>query len=377
MSVLRRESWLAWGAVVALLAYPAGAQVIGQQSGILGGEAGFLTPTASGTVTIDAMPYARTVTCGSYTLTGTAPGAGAVTWSASPSGDSGSCTGTSSWSCVVSIAPDATGEGVETITVSQSGAASGTVTIGFPVTAGLSSCFDVHNVDGSFNSTLANLDSVATWSDRGPAARNVTQGTGSAQPTFRTGIVAGNPVVRCDGGDSMVASAVADWIYLHSGSGATIDAVVNMFGSGLNTIVGTSSGGGTSRGILWRTNTTAAAGFFMNDGTTTRLNLVSTNNVFTVNTVNGHMATFASADTPDATAYINGTSVATGDAAAVSSLAPAAPLTICARGTGGASFMNGDIVAIRTYTASLTSTQRGINRAVDEWRLGGSFPVTP
>lgn len=376
MSTPLRTLWLAWGAVVALLAYPAGAQTIGQQNGIMGGDSGFLR-TSGPTVTIAAMPYTRTVTCGSYTLTGSASGAGAVSWSASPSGASGSCTGTTSWSCVVSVAPDATGEGVETITVLQSGGGSDTETIGFPVTAGLSSCFDAHNVDGSYNATLANADPVATWTNAGPAAKNITQGVALSQPSFRTSVVAGNPVVRCDGGDSMVAAAVADWIYLHSGAGAAIDAVVSMTNTGLNTIVGTSSGGGTSRGILWRTNTTAVANFFMNDGTATRLNLVSANNVFTANTVNGHLAMFSSADTPDATAYINGSSVATGDAAAVSTLDPAAPLTLCARGTGGASFMTGDIVVIRTYTTSLTSTQRGINQAVDQWRLGGSFPVTP
>ena len=46
-------------------------------------------------------------------------------------------------------------------------------------------------------------------------------------------------------------------------------------------------------------------------------------------------------------------------------------------GDGTASFLTGDIVVVRTYTATLTATQRAINKAVDEWRLGGSFPVTP
>jgi hypothetical protein len=49
MSALR-TAWLAWGAVVALLAYPAQAQIIGQQSGILGGDEGFFRPTGGGAV---------------------------------------------------------------------------------------------------------------------------------------------------------------------------------------------------------------------------------------------------------------------------------------------------------------------------------------
>ena len=134
MSAHLRAPWLAWGAVVALLAYPSHARILGQQTGIMGSDDGIWRPaTTAPTITIDALPYARTVTCSSYTLTGTAPGAGAVTWSASPSGASGACTGTTSWSCVVDVDPDATGEGVETITVAQSGATSATATIGFYV----------------------------------------------------------------------------------------------------------------------------------------------------------------------------------------------------------------------------------------------------
>jgi len=334
-------------------------------------------PSGGPALTIAAMPYTRTVTCGSYTLTGTASGAGAVSWSASPSGASGACTGTTSWSCVVAVAPDATGEGVETITVAQSGATSGTVDIGFPVTADLSSCFDSHNVDGSYNSTLANADPVATWSDEGPAAKDLAQGVGTAQPSFRTSVVGGSPVVRCDGGDAVGGSTAADWTYLHASGGSTVDAVVSMTNTGLNTIAATSTGSGTNRGMGWRTNTTAAANYYMSDGTSLRINATSSNNVFTANTFNGHLVTLRLLDTPDMTSYINGTSVVTGNAAAFTASDPANALHLCARGDGTASFMTGDVVVVRTYTRVLTSTERDINKAVDEWRLGATFPVTP
>jgi hypothetical protein len=330
---------------------------------------------SSSTVTIDAMPYARTVVCGEYIeVTGTASGGGAVTWSASPSGDSGSCTGTDSWACLVGVSPDDVGEGIETITVT-SGTATDAVTIGFYV-AGSHSCFLAQDIDGSYNATLANLDAVATWSNSGTSGLDVTQGTGTAQPTFRTNIVGGQPVVRCDGGDFVSAAAAADWTFLHNGTGSTMDAVVSMATTGLSPIAGTSTGAPTNRGIGWRTTTTAKAGYFLSNGTSLTINMSSADNVFTANTFNQHLVTSAVADTPDATGYINGTSVVTGSGA-VSASAAANPLRVCVRGDGTTSFMTGDVFALLIYQSALSSTQRGINKAVDEWALGGTLPVTP
>lgn len=331
-------------------------------------------PTA--TLTIDAMPYARTVTCGSYTLTGSASGAGAVSWSASPSGASGACTGTTSWSCVVSVAPDATGEGVETITVSQAGGGSDTETIGFPVTAGLSSCFDAHNVDGSHNSTLANADPVALWSDEGPAADDLSQGTGTAQPSFRTSIVGGNPVVRCDGGDSMVGAAAADWAYLHDGTGMSAGGVMSVVSTAaIQAYAATSNSAVIGMGL--RIDTSGAHRLYVHNGSALIINAASSTGVISSGVFFEATTTYDESDTPDQTQYINGSSVSSSNqTGAPSTSSPATPLTICQRGGGGQA-MTGDIVVVRTYTASLTSTQRDINRAVDEWRLGGSFPVTP
>ena len=71
-------------------------------------------------VTIDTQPFTRTVTCtGSYTLTGTATDVTSVAWAASPSGESGACTGTTSWSCAVAVSPDASGQGVETVSFAR------------------------------------------------------------------------------------------------------------------------------------------------------------------------------------------------------------------------------------------------------------------
>lgn len=342
---------------------------------------GIVSPTASApapTVTIGTMPYARTVSCGSYTLTGAATDVTSVAWAASPSGASGSCTGTTSWSCVVDVDPDATGEGVETITVTATGAGgtgTDTETIGFYVD-GEHSCFLAQSVDGSYNSTLANLDAVATWENLGSSALDVAQGTGTAQPTFRTNIVAGQPIVRCDGGDNLAGASAVGWAYLHDGSGSTVDSSVLMTNTGLNTIAATSTGAGTNRGFGWRTNTTALANYYMSDGTSLRINASSANNVFTANTFNQHTSTLASASTPDMTGYINGTSVVTGSAAAFSASDPSNALRICASGSG-ANLMTGDVWRVSLYPSELTSTQRGINKAVDEWALGAELPVSP
>jgi hypothetical protein len=362
---------------LALLVAPASfAQILGDQSGIMGGEAGFFRQTSAPPLAITALPYARTVTCtGAITLTGTATGAGAVSWAASPDGASGSCTGTTSWSCAVSVSPNAAGEGVETITVSQSGGGSASVDVGFYVT-GAHSCFLAQSVNGTYNSGLVDADAVGTWVNLGSSAKNVTQSTGSAQPSLRLSVVGGQPVVRCDGGDRLAAATAADWTFLHDGTGATIETISQSASSPAQTLVATSSGSPTSRGMIHRRQATFAAQFIMSDGTATMINATSANNVLVDGKFSLFTTTLASADTPDATGYANGASVLSGDAAAFSGLAPAVAVNICSSGAASV-FLTGDLFRVLFYASSLTSTQRGINVAVDEWALGGTLPVTP
>jgi hypothetical protein len=369
--------WLARGAVVALLAYPAAAQVIGQETAIMGGEAGFLRPSGPPipAVVIDAMPYTRTVTCSDYTLTGSAPGAGAVSWSASPSGDSGVCTGTTSWTCVVNVDPDASGEGVETITVAQSGAASDTETIGFYVD-GEHSCFLSQSINGTYNSGIADLDAVATWENLGSSALDVTQGTAGAQPTFRTGIVNGSPVVRCDGGDLVVAATAADWTFLHDGTGMTASAVMSVTSTAIiQAYAGTSNSAVIGMGL--RVDASGAHRLYVHNGASLIINAASSTGVILSGAFYGMVTTYDELDTPDQTQYVNGTSVSsTNQTGAPSGSNPANPLTICQRGGGGQP-VTGDVFRVLIYESALDATQRGINQAVDEWALGGTLPVTP
>lgn len=345
-----------------------------------------MVPPSGPTVTIAAMPYTRTVTCGSYTLTGTASGAGAVSWSASPSGASGACTGTTSWSCVVSVAPDATGEGVETITVSQSGGGSDAETIGFYVN-GSHSCFLSQSVDGSYNSTLANLDAVATWTNLGSSALDVTQATGTAQPTFRTSIVGGQPVVSCDGGDLVTAAAASDWTFVANGTTTTTEVVwqqTTASGS-FYAPIGTAPLASGGRGFALAMNDST-----VNEGHRT----------YTWNAANAITLTTSAADVlpdgalnlaamvieidaspgaPDLIQYTNGANTASSDQT-FSSSTPTTGLTICASNSGGTGTfpITGYVFRVAIYNGTaLDATQRGINQAVDEWALGGTLPVTP
>jgi hypothetical protein len=345
----------------------------------LGGDQGIYSPAFNSSgpaVVIDAMPYARTVTCSDYTLTGSAPGAGAVSWSASPSGDSGVCTGTTSWTCVVNVDPDASGEGVETITVAQSGAASDTETIGFYVD-GEHSCFLSQSVNGLYNSGLSNLDAVATWENLGSSALDVTQGTAGAQPTFRTSIVNGSPVVRCDGGDGLAAAAAADWTFLHDGNDNTIDSIALKSGTGgSSTIVANKTG---TDGILGTRHSMLHTNlrFYRNVGTgLSSSNAVSANNA-AGNDVFHSMVSWVDDDAgAGSDVFVSTDGVVVGAAGVVYSVLDASRLGVCFDGSG-ASALTGDLFRVLIYQSALDATQRGINKAVDEWALGGTLPVTP
>jgi hypothetical protein len=348
------------------------AQILGDQSGLLGGDAGFLRSSGP-SVTIDAMPFARTVTCSDYTLTGTAPGAGAVSWAASPSGASGACTGTTSWSCVVDVNPANVGEGVEVITVTQ-GALTDTETIGFYVD-GEHSCFLAQSYDGAYNAGKADLAAVATWVNLGSSALNVTQATGSAQPTYRTGIVNGQPMVRFDGTDRLTAALPADWIFLHDGTGATIDSISMTSVSQTGAIASTSATGFTT-GIRHRVNGSFIAQYSLLNGVAAG-SVASAASALTSGAFDALTSTASAADTPDLTLYINNVSVGTPvDAPSFPAGNPTTALSIGATGAG-ANPLTGDIFRVMAYVSSLSATQRGINLAVDEWALGGTLPVTP
>jgi len=334
---------------------------------------------------IASTPFARTVTCtGAITLTGTATGAGAVSWVASPDGASGVCTGTTSWSCAVAVSPNAAGEGVETITVSQAGGGSSTVDVGFYVT-GAHSCFLAQSFDGAYNAGKADLAAVGTWVNLGSSALNVTQATGSAQPSYRTAVVGGQPVVRCDGGDLVAASTAADWTFVANGTTTSTEILwsqgvaAGSFYSPIGTARLASAGRGFAiamndstvneghRTYTWNATTSitlsTSAADVMPDG---KFNLAS-------------MQIFIDAGGVDLTQYTNAVSTATSEQT-FSAVSSSSPLTICSSNSSGldAFPITGDVFRALIYNGTLLdTTQRGINLAVDEWALGAALPVTP
>lgn len=66
---------------------------------------------------------------------------------------------------------------------------------------------------------------VSSWTDSAVTGNAFTQATGSKQPTFKTGIIAGRPVVRFDGIDDGLASAAT--VDLSAATGITVFAVMS------------------------------------------------------------------------------------------------------------------------------------------------------
>ena len=216
---------------------------------------------------------------------------------------------------------------------------------------------------------------MATWENLGSSALDVTQGTAANQPTFKTSIVGGNPVVRCDGGDRLDAATASDWTFLHDGTGSSIGSVTSTSTSGFGTIAATSAGSGSSIGFGLRHATTFAVNYFQFISTTSITVSTSANAVISGG-FNSETVTNASSETPDIVLYFNGLSADAGNPSAISSSDPSNPLSVCAT-PAGAVRLTGDLFRVLIYTGVLDATQRAINQAVDEWALGGSLPVTP
>lgn len=370
-----------------LLAFYMNAQILGGQSQILGGSSGVFRQLSSNTVSITTLPFERTVTCtGTYTLTGTASGSPAsVSWSASPSGASGACTGTSSWSCAVAIAPDAIGEGVETITVTSNVGGSANVTIGFYVN-GAHTCFSAQNINTTYNSSMSNGAAISHWDNVGSSAKDADQVTGAQMPTYITNCVGGQPCVRFDGGDRMYTSTIADWTFLSNGTDYTfsINFKTAADPNALLILASTQTAvAGTTRGmsIYYDDRVSFPAedqiGFALGNGTAT-LSINSRSDDDAATGGDWHQVTTVLDD--DAGALIdNSLEIDTGSVggslqgAAYSASAPAGQLVLGDEVSTRTFKFNGDVTAFLIYQSALTATQQEINRAVAGWEANGGI----
>ena len=332
-------------------------------------------------LSITALPYARTVTCtGAITITGTATGAGAVSWSASPDGASGACTGTTSWSCPVAVSPNAAGEGVETITITQ-GALTRTVDVGFYV-AGSHTCNTSQNPNGTFGSGMSDLAAIASWTNTGSSGLAFTQGTGSLQPTWRTGVISGQPVVRFDSGDMIFSGLVADWSFLNNGTPFTVEAVwvagiadPNVLAVVFGTRTATLNGIGFAMGTDDRTASSRDDTTYHVMGNGAALNFAYVGPNDSIAQRNWHLQSTVLNDDAgagaDAFHYVDG-SLLSSD---IISAGYAAGNPVQQFRIGMSSVVAPDVFRLMIYPFALTATQQGINKEVDEWALGGSFPV--
>lgn len=308
-----------------------------------------------------------------------------VWYAASPSTDDiGTCTGTAPFSCVVVVEPDTAGDGIETITVTQK-ALTDTETLGFYV-ALAHTAFLSQNVDGSYNSTLADLDAVSTWENVGTSALDVTQpGAATLKPTFRTGIASGQPTVLCDGGDVVTAASAADWPFLNNGTDFTVDVLATTQTTSsdqLMAIVGTTDGNlVTNRGFLFGfddrntsgRNDTALA--LVSNGTSLIIGTASANNTAPSAKFDGLVGVLDEGSGSEWNVYANGSTVSTtASVTGYSASNPIIPLSICQ--TNSLWPMTGSVFRVMIYQSALSSTQRAINKAVDEWALGGTQPTS-
>lgn len=116
--------------------------------------------------------------------------------------------------------------------------------------AGLTAWYDAGAIVG-----LANADPVPTWADLSGNGYDAVQATGSKQPSYRTSVIDGRPVIRFDGVDDFLRIAHA---FSNTSGGSMSMFIVAKAASAVSTeLIGT-RGAPTSVGFIVRTSTTGS-----------------------------------------------------------------------------------------------------------------------
>lgn len=235
---------------------------------------------------------------------------------------------------------------------------------------------DGDDTDGSNNSTRTNGVAFNDWLNKGSLGGTFSNATGTQRPLFASSLLNGRAGATFDGVDDRLVSslAAASFTFLHNGTGATIYSVARTSTSAVHTIAATSTGAAASVGVLHRYNTGFAASYAMADGTALRIAIngaaASVNNgLFDV-----MASTLASVDTPDASVYVQGTSVITGNAAAFTASNPSSTLVVGANPSGGFP-LGGDLVCLLVYTGAHDASQRAAVLAFLQSKYGVAFPA--
>ena len=208
---------------------------------------------------------------------------------------------------------------------------------------------------------LANNAAVATWTDSSTTPANATQATGTKQPLFITGVVAGLPVVRFDGVDDTMSTA-RNWT-----PGYTAFAVMRQSATGVDHTLFSGAA---------NTNATRV-------DATNHLAMLKTNVAIMATTV-------GTTPNPTTAFHVLAFSVAPGDGSSLRAIkmtidgaletfssanyATALPIAIGANDPGGTpgAFMKGDIAEMLYYPLDLSDVDR---RAVEAY-LGSKYGIT-
>ena len=235
---------------------------------------------------------------------------------------------------------------------------------------------DGDDTDGSANSTRTNGVAFNDWLNKGTLGGTFSNATGTQQPLFAASLLNGRAGATFDGVDDRLVSSLpmSSWAFLHNGNGATIYSVVRTSTSAVHTIAATSTGAAASIGVLHRYNTGFAASYAMADGTALRIAINGAAASVNTGLFDVMASTLASADTPDASVYVQGTSVITGNAAAFTASNPSSSLVVGAN-PSGAFPLAGDMVLLLADNTSHDAAKRAAVLALIAAKYAVVFPA--
>lgn len=247
---------------------------------------------------------------------------------------------------------------------------------GVPFAANLAVFLDGDDTDGSGNSTRTNGAAFDNWLNKGTLGGTFSNATGTQQPLFATGLLNGKSGATFDGVDDRLVSSLAASVFtfLHDGNGCAVYSVVRTSTSAVHTIAATSTGAAASIGMLHRYNTGFAASYALTDGTAVRIAINGAAASVNTGLFDIMTSTLATADTPDASVYVQAASVTSGDSAGFSASAPASTLVVGSTPSGTFP-LAGNLVCLLVYSISHDATQRAAVRSFLATKYGVTFPA--
>lgn len=240
---------------------------------------------------------------------------------------------------------------------------------------------DPDDIDGAANSTLTSGGAIGTIVNKGTLGGTFAGQTG-ARPTFEpTAGAGGGPAMRFGSGASLAPYGMesslpaSSFSFMHDGTGCTIYSVVKQPAAHVGTIVATSTGAGTNRGVGHRVNTFFRASYYMSDGSVLRVTANSSSAEAIFSGGQHHIFSTRLANSPsgsDAEAHVDSALVFGVTSAAFSSADPASTLRLGRTSTDGNRLV-GDLGDLLIYAGWHDDTERA---AVEAWLTAqrGAFP---